>query len=175
MKCRLNCISHNVHILIKRMCYSRVRQIPVASHLNSFTELIACLPAFSLVGFKDIFQQSLFGKGRKSPVMCLTLSMLIMSYEPLNKRSCTVHAAALLNSTYGHSDTGCVLRGRSLLREAKECERLDCANLVPLVSSQNTRRRQPLLGPCEAVPHGLSPAHSTRQTGGPLPTEPAPL
>ncbi len=53
-------------------------------------------------------------------------------HEPFHRNPCTIHVAALLYTSSVHSHSGCVMRDRSLLREAKECERLDFANLVPL-------------------------------------------
>lgn len=60
------------------------------------------------------------------------------------------------------------MRDTSLLRETKECERLDCANLVPLSPPCIHVADSPYLVTvkhCGAtMPHGPSSVHSGRQT-----------
>ena len=89
-------------------------------------------------------------------------------HEPFHKTSCTVHVVAHLNTSPVHSHRGCVLRDRSLFREAKECERLNCANLVPLSPPCIHVADSPYLATVKhrgaTMPCGPLSVHSARQT-----------
>lgn len=84
------------------------------------------------------------------------------------KNTSTFLLALLLYRTSDHAVSGYVMRDRSLLRKAKECQRLDCANLEPRSLPCIHVADSPYLVTVKhrgaTVPHGPSSIHSARQT-----------
>lgn len=91
--------------------------------------------------------------------------------EPFHERSSPVSGVSLLYTSSASSVSGCAMRDRGLLTEAKECQGRDCANLVPLSPPCIHAADGPYLGTikqgprCPVVVHLFS--EPGRQTGCP--------